>query len=75
MPEYKDLEIPKPPTCDCMELGAQICFEYESWCSHAESIEWYNGLSQEERHVLAMENAIYEFARGYRAIFAADLLF
>lgn len=75
MPEYKDLTVPAFPTCGCMELGAQICVAYENWCSEADSIDWYNSLSQEERHVLAMENAIYEFTRGYRAIFAADLLF
>lgn len=75
MPEYKDLMVPAVPTCGCMELGAQICVDYEGWCSEAESIEWYNSMSQEERHVLAMENAVHGFARGYRAIFAADLLF
>lgn len=52
-PYYNDVPFPSdPPECHCMELGAQVCSVYENWCSDVQTAEWYNALTQAERHEL-----------------------
>lgn len=56
--------------CDCIEVSmsihgdrGQVCPEYEAWCSEAESEEWWNSLSFEEKDEIIQDGVAYELQR------------